>query len=107
MIVIADGDIIKNRFDAQRGNLFPVGYDSYTQVIYANKELLLNAVNYLVGDNGLMDSRSRNITLRKLDENKVRTQRTFYQLLNIGLPLLLLAAAGGVITVVRRRKYRN
>ena len=71
MIVISDGDIIKNRYDAEKDIIYPVGYDSYTQTLYANKELLLNAVNYLVGDEGLMDSRSRNIKLRKLDVMKV------------------------------------
>lgn len=105
MIVISDGDIIKNRFDADKEFAYPVGYDSYTRTLYANKELLLNAVNYLVGDDGLMDSRSRNITLRKLDENKVREKKSFYQMLNIALPLLLLAIAGGVIIIVRKKKY--
>lgn len=105
MIVISDGDIIKNRFDADKEFAYPVGYDSYTRTLYANKELLLNAVNYLVGDDGLMDSRSRNITLRKLDENKVREKKGFYQMLNIALPLLLLALAGGVIIIIRKKKY--
>lgn len=107
MIVISDGDIIKNRYDEEKGFAYPVGFDSYTRTLYANKELLLNAVNYLVGDEGLMDSRSRSITLRKLDENKVRTKRSFYQVLNIALPLLLLGATGAVITIVRKKKYRK
>lgn len=107
MIVISDGDIIKNRYDAEKDIIYPVGLDSYTRTIYANKELLLNAVNYLVGDEGLMDSRCRNITLRKLDENKTRNQRTFYQLLNILLPLALLGFAGTIITLTRRNKYRK
>lgn len=105
MIVISDGDIIKNRFDADKEIIYPVGYDSYTRTLYANKELLLNAVNYLVGDEGLMDSRSRSITLRKLDENKVRERRSFYQIINIIVPLLLLGAAAAVIVIVRKKKY--
>jgi ABC-2 type transport system permease protein len=107
MIVIADGDIIKNRYDSEREIIYPVGYDSYTRTLYANKELLLNAVNYLVGDKGLMDSRSRNITLRKLDENKVNNRRSTYQIINILVPLLLLGIAGAAITLVRRNKYRK
>lgn len=107
MIVISDGDIIKNRYDAEREVVYPVGYDSYTRTLYANKELLLNAVNYLVGDEGLMDSRSRNITLRKLDENKVKSDRTTYQIINILVPLLLLGIAGAVITLVRKNRYRK
>lgn len=107
MIVISDGDVIKNRYDAGKGFAYPVGFDSYTRTLYANKELLLNAVNYLVGDEGLMDSRSRVITLRKLDENKVHSKRSFYQTINIVLPLLLLGAAGAAITFIRRNKYRK
>ena len=105
MIVISDGDVIKNRYDAEKDMVYPVGYDSYTRTLYANKELLLNAVNYLVGDEGLMDSRSRSITLRKLDENKSRERRSFYQVINIIVPLLLLGAAGAVIIIVRKKKY--
>ena len=105
MIVISDGDVIKNRFDADKEIIYPVGYDSYTRTLYANKELLLNAVNYLVGDEGLMDSRSRSITLRKLDESKTRDRRSFYQIINIIAPLLLLAAAGAIIIIVRKKKY--
>lgn len=107
MIVISDGDIIKNRFDANKEIIYPLGYDSYTRTLYANKELLLGAVNYLVGDEGLMDSRSRSVTLRKLDEGKTRNLRSLYQILNIVIPLLLLAAAAGVITIVRKKKYRK
>lgn len=105
MIVISDGDIIRNRYIASDGTVLPVGYDYYTQTLYANKELLLGAVNYLVGDEGLMASRSRNIMLRKLDVVKVREQRTLYQVINVVLPVVILALAGGVIVFVRRKKY--
>ena len=107
MIVISDGDIVRNRFIAAEGAVLPMGYDFYTQTQYANKELLLNAVNYLVGDEGLMASRSRNIKLRKLDVMKVKEERTKYQIINVALPVLLLAVAGGVIMIVRRKKYRK
>ena len=107
MIVISDGDIVRNRYIASEGTVLPLGYDFYTQTQYANKDLLLNAVNYLVGDEGLMASRSRSIKLRKLDVMKVREERTKYQVLNIVLPVVLLAAAGGAIAIVRRKKYRK
>lgn len=105
MIVISDGDIIKNRFNASDGATFPLGYDYYTQTFYANKDLLLNAVNYLVGDNGLLASRARTIKLRKLDVVKVHEQRSKYQAINTVLPLVILALAGGVIITVRKKKY--
>jgi len=105
MIVISDGDMIRNRYIANEGAVLPLGYDMYTQTQYANKNLILNAVNYLVGDEGMMASRSRSIRLRKLDVVKVRELRTRYQVINIVCPLLLLAAAGGVIVLARKKKY--
>ena len=107
MIVISDGDIIRNRYMQEDGAVLPLGYDYFTRTQYANKDLILNAVNYLVGDEGMMASRSRNIKLRKLDVMKVHKQRTQYQVINIVCPLVLLAAAGGIIVLVRRRKYRK
>ena len=107
MIVISDGDVVKNRFVAAEGAVLPLGYDYYTQTQYANKELLLGAVNYLAGDEGLMASRSRNVKLRKLNVKKVQDERTKYQVINIVIPIALLAAAGGVMAVARRKKYRK
>lgn len=107
MIVISDGDIIRNRYIASEGAVLPLGYDFYTQTQYANKDLILNAVNYLVGDEGMMASRAKNIRLRKLDVVKTHEDRTTYQIINIVCPLVLLAAAAGVITWVRRGRYRK
>ena len=106
MIVISDGDIIRNRV-MDDGNLLPLGYDYFTQTQYANRDLLLGAVNYLVGDEGMMAARSRNIRLRKLDVMKIREQRSVYQAINIAVPLLLLAAAGGIIVLLRRNRFRR
>lgn len=104
MVVVADGDIIRNRY-MDDGSVLPLGYDYFTQTQYANKDFVLNAVNYLVGDEGMMASRSRNIRLRKLDVMKVHEQRTHYQIINIVCPLVLLACAGVVIVLLRRRRY--
>ena len=107
MIVISDGDVARNRFIAEEGAVLPMGFDYYTQTQYANKELLMGAVNYLVGDEGMMASRSRSVTLRKLDAVKRIEQRTIYQVVNVVVPVALLAVAGVVIIIVRRHKYRK
>ena len=106
MIVFSDGDIIKNRFNYQDATGYPLGYDFYTETMYANKELLLNCVDYLVGEDGSIASRSRNIKIRKLNVMKVKEERTQYQLLNILLPVGIVVVAGVVIVLLRRRKYR-
>ncbi|MBO4741569.1 MAG: gliding motility-associated ABC transporter substrate-binding protein GldG [Bacteroidales bacterium] len=105
MIVIADGDIIRNRFNYQYNQPYPLGYDNYTRTMYANKNLILNAVNYLCGDEDVLQLRSREIKLRKLDPMSVKENRLRYQLINIIVPILILVLAGAVILLVRR--FRN
>lgn len=107
MMVVSDGDIIRNRYMAEEGAVLPVGYDYYTQTQYANKNFILNAVNYLVGDEGMMASRSRVIRLRKLDVVKVNEDRTKCQIINVVCPLVLLAVAGTAIVLARRGRYRK
>ena len=106
MIVISDGDIIKNRFNYKDATGYPLGYDFYTETMYANKELLLNCVDYLVGEEGSIASRSRDIKIRKLNVMKVKEERTKYQLLNILLPIGIIIAAGVVIFFVRRNQFK-
>ncbi len=106
MIVFSDGDIIKNRFNYEDATGYPLGYDFYTETMYANKELLLNCVDYLAGEDGAIASRSRNIKIRKLNVMKVKEERTRYQLLNIFLPVGLVVVAGVVIVLLRRKRFR-
>lgn len=107
MIVISDGDMIKNRYNYQEGSGYPLGYDNYTQTIYANKEFLLNAVNYLVGDEDMMETRSRSIELRKLDAMKLHNDRTKYQLINLLIPAGIVILAGAIIIIIRKNKFKK
>lgn len=107
MIVISDGDIIKNRYNYNDGSGYPMGYDNYTNTLYANKEFILNAANYLTGDEGFMSSRSREIKLRKMDAMKIQSNRTKYQLLNVFLPSAIILAVGAVILFLRKRKWKK
>lgn len=105
MIVISDGDIIKNRFNFEDGMGYPLGYDFYTETMYANKEFLLNCVDYLVGEKGAIDSRCRDIKIRKLNVMRTKEGRLGYQLVNILVPVALILVMAAVILVVRRKKY--
>ena len=107
MIVISDGDIIKNRFNFNDGTGYPLGYDFYTETMYANKELLLNCVDYLVGEEGSIASRSRDIKIRKLNVMKIKEEGMRYKLLNILLPSGIIILTGVVIFIIRRRQYRK
>lgn len=106
MLVISDGDIVKNGVSADGTKFRPLGFDPTIQrKMYGNKELLINAVNYLLGDISLIDVRSRTVVLRKLDDEKVLQERYYWQALNIGLPVLIIIVFGFAQWIWRRRKY--
>lgn len=103
MIVIADGDLIKN--DVVRNVPQELGFDRWTGQTYGNKEFLLNAVNYLLDDNGLINIRSKEIAVAFLNQQKIADQKTMWQLVNIVLPLILLSLFGLGFNYFRRKKY--
>ena len=105
MIVVADGDIAKNSYQATTGMIYPVGYDLYTKNQFANKTFLLNCMNYLLDDEGLLQLRSREVKLRLLDKKRIATQQTKWKLTNVGLPLLLIMIAGLIQFYIRKKKY--
>ena len=104
MIVISDGDVIKNQLDK---NLLPVelGYDQRSGNLYDNKDFLMNCVNYVLDDTGLINIRSKDLDLPLLDKEKVYENYTYIQFLTIGLPIVILAAFGFLFTFLRKRKY--
>ena len=103
MLVISDGDVIKN--DLQGGQPLELGFQRYTGNTYGNKEFLLNSVNYLLDDTGLIDIRSKDISLTFLDKEKVATQREKWQLINLAGPLLVLLIFGIAFRYYRKHKY--
>ncbi|HQF48531.1 MAG TPA: gliding motility-associated ABC transporter substrate-binding protein GldG [Flavobacterium alvei] len=106
IIVISDGDLIKNQLDK---NFQPVelGYDQRSGNLYDNKDFLMNCVNYLLDDNGLINIRSKDLDLPLLDKEKVYESYTTTQILTIGLPNLILALFGIIFTFLRKKKYAN
>ena len=104
MIVISDGDVIKNQLDK---NYEPVelGFDQRSGNLYDNKDFLLNCVNYLLDDTGLINIRSKDLDLPLLDKEKVYENYTRTQVLTIGLPILILGIFGVAFGFLRKRKY--
>ena len=105
MIVMADGDLVKNQFHFSQGYPLPLGYDQYTRQTFGNKDLVLNAVNYLCDDSGLIAVRSRELKLRMLDSSRVAKQRLFWQLINILFPILLITGFGIIKFQLRKRAF--
>ncbi|PWK18498.1 gliding motility-associated ABC transporter substrate-binding protein GldG [Xanthomarina spongicola] len=103
MIVIADGDVIKNELG--KNGPQELGFDRNSGQLYGNKEFLLNAVNYLLDDNGLINIRSKEVSVAFLDMKKTASEKTKWQLINIALPLVLLSVFGFIFNYIRRKKY--
>ena len=105
MIVVTDGDIIRNQIDIKRKTPLPLGYDQYTQNTYANKEFIENAISYLVDGEGLIDIRSRELKVRLLDVTKVNQERGKWQVINTLVPIAFIIALGFVMAFIRKKKY--
>jgi ABC-2 type transport system permease protein len=104
MIIVADGDIARNQFQMKNGYPLPMGYDQWTQETYGNRDFILNAVNYLCDESGLITVRSRELKIRLLDIKKINAQRLFWQLFNLLVPVFLILIFG--IVKFRIRSYR-
>ncbi len=105
MIVIADGDIASNVVTKSQGPL-TMGYNQFTNYQYANKDFILNSIEYLVNPSGILETRAKDYTLRLLDPAKVEAEKTQWQLINIGVPVLLVVVFGFVYQALRKRKYQ-
>ena len=103
MIVVADGDVIKNQL--KQGEPQELGFDRYTGNTYGNKEFLMNSVNYLLDDSGLIDIRSKEISIAFLDLEKVAEEREKWQFINLIIPLLLLALGAFAFNYFRKKRY--
>src|SRR6218665_1030089 len=104
MIVISDGDVVRNQLDKNYQPL-ELGYDKWTNKLYGNKEFLMNCVNYLLDENGLINIRSKEVNLPLLDKEKVYADYTKSQFITVGLPIVILTVFGIVFTFLRKRKY--
>ncbi len=103
MIVIADGDVVRNDF--MNGQLLPLGYDKYTRKMYGNKEFLVNCVNYLCGDEDLIPLRSREVIMRNLDLAKIEREKTAWQIVNVALPIVVIVLFGFLLAVLRKKTF--
>lgn len=104
-IVMASGSFISN--DIQDGQPLPVGYDRYTQTQFGNRDFFVNALLYLTDDQGWINLRNKQLKIRLINKNIATNARLPLQLINVGMPLLLLAIFGVVFLWMRRRVYRH
>ena len=97
-------EAIKNQLDKEFRPL-ELGYDKWTNMTFGNKDFIINSINYLLDDNGLINIRNKKVNLPLLDKEKVYQQYTYTQIITVGLPIVILILFGIIITWVRRKKY--
>ena len=108
MIVVGDGDIILN--SVVKGNPIPMGMNVYTyntqaQVPFANKDFLQNCLDYLLNENGLSEAKAKDYVVRLLDNKKTEEQKTFWQVINIAVPVIAVLLFAIIFQWLRKRKY--
>lgn len=104
MIVIADGDIARNHV-SKSGDIYPLGFDKYTNQNFGNKNFMVNCVDYLCDDSGLIEVRMKEIKLRLLDRTRMKEEKLQWQLFNMVFPVVLIVLFGIMNAWSRKRKY--
>jgi gliding-associated putative ABC transporter substrate-binding component GldG len=110
MIIVADGDIALNDFSIQQQEILPMGLNKYTrgtnyEYQFANRDFVLNCLEYLINDGGIMETRNKDFVLRVLDTKKVEKEQLMWQIINIAAPVLLIIFLGFIYQQLRKRKY--
>lgn len=107
MIVVSDGDMIRNEVNKTKDKILPLGYDKYTQREYANRDFIMNCVNYLLDESGLIIVRAKEFKLRLLDRQRIEKERLWWQTINTAFPVALIIIFGVIQNFIRRRKYTS
>jgi len=106
MIVISDADIVTNVVTKNEGPL-PMGYNQFTHQQFANRDFIQNCIEYLTSSSGIMETRSKDLTLRLLDIKKLEAGKTQWQLINIAVPVVIILLWAALYHTIRKRKYEK
>ncbi|MBS9523968.1 gliding motility-associated ABC transporter substrate-binding protein GldG [Litoribacter alkaliphilus] len=105
VVVIGDSQVFKSDFDLNSREPVPLGMDPFTGSEYANRLFLQNMVSYLIEPDGIIATRTKQFQIRPLNKVKIRNQKTFWQVMNIGGPVLLICLIGLVKVYLRKKQY--
>jgi ABC-2 type transport system permease protein len=107
VIIVADGDVLRNDIQGATMTPFPLGFDRYMKQTFANKTFVLNCVNYLCEGSTLLDLRTREVKLRILDKKKLKNESGKWKLINVSVPILSIAVLGIILFRLRKRRYTS
>lgn len=105
MIVVADGDIIRNQLHYAQGYPLALGYDQWTEQTFGNKKFILNAIDYLTEGSELITIRSRELQLRMLDNTYLKNNQMKWKVINVAIPPLLVIIFGIIYFFIRRKRF--
>lgn len=105
MIVVSDGDVIRNQVSQMKDRVYELGKDRFVKKTFANKEFIMNCVDYLLDESGLMKLRAKDFSLRMLNKNKAEEEKRFWQAINMAGPIIVLIIFGLIFNFIRRQKF--
>lgn len=105
VMVAGTGNVFKSQLNFMDGSPLPLGEDPFNNTQYANRQLLLNSINYLLEPEGIISSRTKQFQIRPLNKVKLRDERQKWQIINIALPVLLILVLGLIWTGLRKRRF--
>jgi ABC-2 type transport system permease protein len=105
VLVVGDGDVIRNEFNPLSGEISALGYNRFSQYTFANKPFFINALEYMLDESGVIDARSKTLKMRLLDAKKIDNERAFWQILNIVFPMVFILIFGLLYTWIRKRRF--
>lgn len=107
LLVISDGDLARNDVNHRTGKPLPLGFDPFSNYTYANQDLLLNVLAYMLDENGLIRARNKEVPIRPLNREQIAAEKLWWQIVNLGLPLVGLLIFGSIRAYWRKKKFAN
>jgi gliding-associated putative ABC transporter substrate-binding component GldG len=106
MIFVGDADFVKNLYNSKTGEFTPIGFNKWENHKFeGNEDFIINSVEYMMDESGILSARAKRVKLRLLDKAKLMKEKTKWQLINILVPLILLSLFGIAFNYYRKRKY--
>lgn len=105
-IVISVGDIFSSGYSAKDG-ILPIGYYSYTGQYFANRDFLLNCMEYLTDNSGILEARAKDVKMRLLDTGRARDEKNKWQVINVAVPIVMVLVFASAFLFYRKRRYEN
>ncbi len=107
VVVVGDGDIVRNEINPETNQPLGLGVEPFSNTTYANKDFLLNLLDYVMDESGLIEARSREVKIRPLDRVKIKNERTKWQVINLLIPIVLVLLFGLIRWYLRNKKFSS